>query len=472
MQRLTDLDVPGLLDGYRTRAFSPREVVDAVADRITHIDPVVHAFTALCIDRARTEAKIAERKYRDRKTDGSLLGIPFAAKDIFDTAEVRTSYGSRHFVHHVPQNDAHVVAAARRAGAILVGKTQTHEFAWGVTSINRAMGTSRNPWALDCISGGSSGGSAVALASRLVPLALGTDTGGSVRIPSALCGTLGLKPTYGRLSTIGVLPLSPSLDHTGVMARTPMDAALFFEALGHPGRDRSSLSTSLQASDVTDLRDITIASCDDLNGLCPLRADIATVLARALRVLASVGARIVNVRFPCPEEIYPTFSIIQLAEAAIAHRGAGLYPKWLDLYGDDVKRRLEAAAKVTFTDYAAAVCKREEIRQRFAELFTRATLLLTPVCATGPAKIEMEEGDSRRQRPDFREFVVPYTVPQNLVGFPACSIRAGFDRDRTPVGIQLTAPPMREDLLLRAAHAFFVTDRAVQETWPEVGEST
>jgi aspartyl-tRNA(Asn)/glutamyl-tRNA(Gln) amidotransferase subunit A len=184
------------------------------------------AFTTLCLERASEEARSAEQAYLGGMGQGPLAGVPFGAKDVFDSEGIRTTYGSAMFSDHIPAADAAAVRRAREAGGILIGKTQTHEFAWGITSVNFLMGTSRNPWSVERFSGGSSGGSAVALAAHLVPLALGTDTGGSIRVPSAFCGIVGLKPTYGRISKAGIFPLANSLDHPGPMARTPIDAAL------------------------------------------------------------------------------------------------------------------------------------------------------------------------------------------------------------------------------------------------------
>jgi len=192
---ISQLGVSELLGAYASRRLSPVEVLDAVAARIDAVDGLVGGFTALCLDRAREEARAAE-------------GIPFGVKDLFDSEGVRTAYGSAMFASHVPERDAEAVRRARAAGAVLVGKTQTHEFAWGITSVNEAMGSARNPWSRDRVSGGSTGGSAVVLAADELRLTLGSDTGGSIRIPAAFCGVVGLKPTYSRISGAGAWPLA------------------------------------------------------------------------------------------------------------------------------------------------------------------------------------------------------------------------------------------------------------------------
>ncbi len=208
MTGITQLSALELREAYRTREVSPVEVVDACAGQIARVDDELGAFNALCLDRARLEAQAAEQAFARGDAPGPLAGIPFGVKDLFDSEGVVTTYGSPMFADHVPAADAEAVRRARAAGAILVGKTQTHEFAWGISSVNTLLRTSRNPWAPDRISGGSSGGSAVALASHQIPLALGSDTGGSIRVPSAFCGIVGFKPTYGRISLAGVWPLA------------------------------------------------------------------------------------------------------------------------------------------------------------------------------------------------------------------------------------------------------------------------
>jgi aspartyl-tRNA(Asn)/glutamyl-tRNA(Gln) amidotransferase subunit A len=192
MDELVSFSARELVSGYREHRFSPVEIVQALATRIEKLDPALGAFTTLCFERAVEEARAAERAYFRGEAVGALAGVPIGVKDLFDSEGVRTTYGSRMFARHVPTVDAEAVRRARAGGGILIGKTQTHEFAWGITSVNELMGSAHNPWALERVSGGSSGGSGVALAAGEVPLALGSDTGGSIRVPSAFCGTVGL----------------------------------------------------------------------------------------------------------------------------------------------------------------------------------------------------------------------------------------------------------------------------------------
>jgi aspartyl-tRNA(Asn)/glutamyl-tRNA(Gln) amidotransferase subunit A len=449
---LTTLSALELLDGYASRDFAPVEVVDALAARIEAVEPELGAFTTLCLDRAREEA-LAEPK-------GPLGGVPFAVKDLFDSAGVRTTYGSPMFAEHVPAADATAVRLVREAGGILLGKTSTHEFAWGITSVNPRMGTPRNPWAPDRIPGGSTGGSAVALAALETPLALGSDTGGSIRVPSAFCGTVGLKPTYGRISLDGVWPLARSLDHAGPMARTPADAALLLSALGVPV---GALDDGIEG--------LTVATCPDLH-LFPLADDVQPVFDSAVRVLEELGARLVEVAFPEAALVFPTFGVIQRAEALRTHREAGLYPERADEYGADVRGRLELASNETLASYLAAAADRERVRAAFGRLFAEVDLLLTPIAATSPPTIEEQTIVEPGADAAFRESIMTYTTPQDLVGLPACAVRAGFDRLGIPVGVQLTGPPWSEGRVLRAAHAFHEATSATSGSSPRAARAS
>ena len=421
---LADLSALELRARYLARELSPVEVLDDVAQRIAEREPELNAFITLTLDEAREQAVEAERAY-GRDAARPLEGIPLAVKDLFDTAGVRTTYGSKIFAGHVPEHDAEAVRLVKQAGALVVGKTLTHEFAWGITSRNPHFGACRNPHDIARVPGGSSGGSAAALASGMCALALGTDTGGSIRIPAAFCGVSGLKPTYGRVSARGVFPLAPSLDHVGPMARTPGDVRLFYEALAPPQR----------ANPVR-----RIAVCPDLHIHAPDPA-----IARAFdAAVAALDAEIVEVGFPEAQSIYPAFRALQAAEAAFGHRK--LFANNPDSYGADVRARLEDAAKITLPEYLEASDARAKIVSAFTRVFEHADLLLTPIAATTPALIDDEPAD-------FRERVLTYTVPQDVAGLPACAVRVGTDDLGLPVGVQLTGPSGAEQTVLSAAEA-------------------
>jgi aspartyl-tRNA(Asn)/glutamyl-tRNA(Gln) amidotransferase subunit A len=382
---------------------------------------------------------------------------------------VRTTYGSAIFRDHVPARDAETVRRVRAAGAIVVGKTQTHEFAWGVSSINRAMGTARNPWDLSRIAGGSSGGSGVALAADLVPLALGTDTGGSIRIPAAFCGVVGLKPTFGRVSTRGIFALAPSLDHAGPMARTPADAAALLSVIA--GRDDADPPTSsaptprLPATIDSSLAGVRVGVCPQLQPIA-LAPAVAGAFAATCDRLGELGATVVEVKLPEAASAVEIYAPLQRAEALHVHRRAGLYPERTADYGDDVRRWLKLATEVTLTDYLEATAERERLRAGFRRVFGDVGLLVSPVAASSPLPIDADAIAHLGERLTLRELILPFTVPQDLAGLPACAVRAGFDEVGCPVGVQLTGPAWGEEIVLAGAQALYAATPELQSRRP------
>jgi aspartyl-tRNA(Asn)/glutamyl-tRNA(Gln) amidotransferase subunit A len=459
-----DLTAQELLAAYRARALSPVEVVDALLARIDALDPALGAFTALCAERARREASAHERAYMSGRPAGPLAGAPIGVKDLFDTEGVRTAYGSPMFASNTPTADAATVRRVREAGAVLVGKTQTHEFAWGITSVNARMGTVRNPWRTERVAGGSSGGSAVALAARLVPLAMGSDTGGSIRIPSAFCGTVGFKPTYGRIATDGVWPLAPSLDHVGPMARTPADAALLLGAMERGAQ--APAEPALEGG----LAGARVGVCPDLH-LVPLAPNVQCAFDGAVRTVRELGARVDEVALPAAHGLLATFGVIQLAEALWTHSRAGLYPDRRTDYGEDVRRRLDAAERVMLADYLAATAHRERLRAAVAALFEQVDLLISPTAAGSPLPTGDERVVHLGREIEFRELVMTYTVLQDLLGLPACCVRAGFDDLGIPIGVQLTGAPRADRRVLAAAQALYAATPEVQGRWPDSGRA-
>ncbi len=440
MTELVDLGTTDLLDGFRARSLSPVEVLDAHAARIAAVDGELTAFSALCLERAAAEARAAERAYRPGGAPGPLAGLPFAAKDIFDSAGVPTAYGSPMFAGHVPDADAAAIARLRAAGAVLVGKTNTHEFAWGITSVNPRIGTPRNPADRRRVAGGSSGGSAVALASHQVPFALGSDTGGSVRIPSSFCGTAGLKPTFNAISRDGVWPLAASLDHVGAMARRVGDLAPWLTELTGP----------VAEAPVGSLR---VGICPDLHRVA-LAPDLQAVFDDAVDTLSDITGGVSEVAFPGADRIHPAFVTIQGAEAVISHRRAALFPARAAEYGPDVLARLHTASSIGLEQYAAATEVRLALDRTCAALFEAVDLVITPITAVAPPPIDdPDEVEHLGRRMALRDGVLPYTVPQDLLGLPACAVPAGRDAAGLPVGVQLWGARGRDGLVVRAAAA-------------------
>ena len=448
---MIELGVEELLARYGDGSLSPVEVVDALAGRIERVEPALHAFVTTTLDAARTEAQESERRWAEGRAR-ALEGVPVAVKDLYDTAGIRTTYGSRIFAEHVPARDAEVVRLLREAGAILLGKASTHEFAWGITGYNPFFDSGRNPWDLERVSGGSSGGSAAAVAAREVPLALGSDTGASIRVPASFCGVVGFKPSFGLVPTEGLFPLSPSLDHAGPIARTPADCALAMSVLA--GRPFTPVHRPLRVGISGDL----------------MRPEPTPSIAAAFRSsLDALGAEIVEVGLPEAAEALPAYMMINALEGLHAHRDRGVWPARRDEYSPDVSARFELAESLRAEDYVRATFARERIRAGFVRAFQEVELLATPLAAVSPLRLGETEADHLGERRLFRELVLPYTTPHNILGTPACALRAGFDDLGMPVGIQLAGPPGADELVLGAAQALLLATPEIQARQPAIG---
>ena len=456
-----------LLALFRDKALSPVDALHSTMARIDAINPTINALTTLCLDRAIGEARASERRYLNG-TALPLDGLPFVAKDLLDSADVRTTYGSVLYRDNVPTTDATAIARLRLAGAILVGKAATHEFAWGLTTTSTLHGQTRNPWNLTRVPGGSSGGSAAALAAGLVPIALGTDTGGSIRIPSAFCGTAGFKPSRGRVPATGTFAFAPSLDHVGPMARSAADLPGILSVLD----GTCGPAGTLPMPETADLRDIKILVVDDLHPVA-LVADHAEIFVQVCSRLRGLGATVLEARWPLPQrpDPYRILAPTLNTEARILHETKlGLYPARASEYSPDVRARLELAGRYRLADYVEASERRAEFGAALCGLLADADVWLSPVSAVPPASIgsDMERVDHDGRSLDLRTAAMGFCAAQNLTGLPACAIRAGFDRLGLPFGVQLTGR-FGEDLrLLRIAAALEGALSAHRRTWPDL----
>ncbi len=443
-----------LLRGYRAGEVSPAEAVEACLGRVDALNDRLGAFTVMTSGRARTEAEERTAELKAGAIRGPLHGVPVAIKELFDVAGAETTYGSDLFNGHVADKDAAAVSALRAAGAIVLGLTRTHEFAWGITTVHETRGSAKNPYATDRVAGGSSGGSAVAVATGMAPIALGSDTGGSIRIPAALCGIAGVKPTFGSIDSSGACPLAPSLDHVGPLARTIEDAALVL----------SSMSDIPVPEWRDDLAGMTVVCSPDLHVFGP-QSDHLAVFDDALGTIEGLGAVLEERPYKDAETIYPTYAMLQRHEAYEVHSELlGTYPSRMSEYSPSLQRHLEAASHVTDADYIEATAERDRIRARFRVLLQNADVVVTPVTG-GPASTidRPDTGTLEGEDIAFRDLVLPYTVPGDMTGFPAVTVRAGTDDLGLPVGIQFTALPGRDDLAMIAARAF---QQAVPVRWP------
>jgi aspartyl-tRNA(Asn)/glutamyl-tRNA(Gln) amidotransferase subunit A len=411
-----------------TRQVSPVELVTACLERIERFDGAIRAFVSVQAEEAMTAARDAEREIAGGSHRGPLHGIPVAIKDLADVRGLPTQAGSAVLADAAPaRRDAAVVARLRAAGAILIGKTTTHEFAFSVFTP-----PTRNPWDLARVPGGSSGGSAAAVAAGMAFAALGTDTGGSIRIPAACCGVVGLKPTYGRVPKSGIVPLSWSLDHAGPIARRAEDAAAFLQAVAGP--DASDPTTA--DAPVTDYAADSDRRLDGLRIGLPdrhfdrlLTSTVAAAVATVTGRLTELGATLTPVTMPTLDQTMDMHLLTILAEAAAYHRAA--FPGRDAEYGADVRAALNDATTA----------------------FEQVDLLLTPTLPTEAPRVDQSVISYPDGQEDALTSLIRFTSPFNQTGLPAISVPISGGDGGLPVGLQLVAPPFAEALLIRAGAA-------------------
>jgi aspartyl-tRNA(Asn)/glutamyl-tRNA(Gln) amidotransferase subunit A len=445
-QNLTIAKIAPLI---RKRKISPVELTDFFLARIYRLNPPLNAFITVTADFARKQARQAEREISAGRYRGPLHGIPISLKDLFYTAGIRTTAGSRILRKFIPKENAFVVDRLFQAGAILLGKTNLHEFAYGVTSINPHFGAVHNPWDLDRIAGGSSGGSAAAVSAGFCLASLGTDTGGSIRIPSSACGIVGLKPTRGLVSLDGVIPLAFSLDHVGPMCRSVQDAGLMLNALTNstPG-----------VAIVNYLRDFR----DGIRGLrigLPkqhffegMQREVRNKVLEACGVFEKLGAKLQAVDLRGTRDTARLVAEITVAEALSFHWN------WIRKrpqdYGADVRERLEKSLDQPTVVYLHAQEKRREVTRIFMEVLEKVDVLVTPTLPVVPPRIAEKELKIGRRKEPVRSILLRFTRPGNLTGLPAISLPCGFTPDRIPIGMQILGRRFDEATLLRVAQAY------------------
>lgn len=448
--------VRDLAAAIQRRTISPVEVVEAYLKRIEELNPRLSAYLTLTVNSALEEAKRAEVEIAAGRWRGPLHGIPYGAKDIFETAGVRTTHGSSFFRDFVPERDAECITRLRNAGAIMLGKTLTHEFAAATTTVNPHYGTARNPWNLDCITGGSSGGSAAAVAAGLCAFALGSDTGGSIRNPAALCGIVGFKPTHGRVSLVGVCPNVMTFDHVGPMTSSARDAALVLQALaGHDRRDPASRDVAVPdytAGWEHGVRGLRLALCPDFYMNAEVDVEVDRAFTEAVRVLRSLGAKVESMSFLNGKRLTELFPAISGPEFAEFHRP--FFEKNPDGYGTSVRERLEWSLKITADEYVRALRERELLRREVAGFFRSADALILPSmpCAAAPISSLMAKVNGRDQ--PCMWIHRPFQSPHNLTGCPAVSLPMGFNREGMPLSLQIVGPEWSEGRVLAIANAY------------------
>lgn len=426
------------------------ELTEACLRQIDELNPKINAFiTVTDVEAKSAAAAMTSSPEMKPSPKQPLYGIPIGLKDLFDTAGIRTTAGTKFLADNIPTSDAIVVTKLREAGANFLGKLNMHEIALGVTNINPHYGTCRNPWDISRITGGSSGGSAAAVATGMCLGALGTDTGGSIRIPSSLCGTVGLKPTYGRVSLRGVIPLSWNLDHVGPMTRTVRDAALLLQIIaGYDPFDPASMAFPVE-SYLAHIEDgvqgwhIALATGDYIADSDP---EVLAAVAAAAKVLESLGAYVDEIDLPWLRDAAQANSLMTQADAAAYHRERlEITP---DDFGADVLYRLREGAACTCTEYAIARRTQTEMRRKFEHFFTNYDLLLLPTTPIPAPPIDGMNAVEQARR------LTRFTSPFNLTGLPAFSLPCGFTVGGLPIGLQIISPHWGETKLFQAGQAY------------------
>ncbi len=435
---MTILEAARLL---RAGKVSSAELTEESLRRIAALNPKLNAFITVTEESAREAARRADDELAQGRDRGPLHGIPIALKDVFETRGVRTTAGSKLFADHVPDRDAAVVERLMAAGAVLTGKTNMHELAYGVTSTNPHFGAVRNPRDLERIPGGSSGGSGAAVAADMVFAAMGSDTGGSIRIPASYCGVVGLKPTYGLVSTRGVLPLDFSLDHMGPLARSVRDASVVLNAIA--GRE-----DYLPPADAS-LAGVRIGVPENF-GQKRVDPAVANAVRSAGGLAEELGARLVPVRLPDMDALNAIGRVILLAEAS------ALFERRLDNpdnFGADVFALLQQGRLVAATDYVNAQRLRRLKCEEFRSVWREADVLIVPTTPISAPKIGQATVEIDGEPEDVRLASTRLVRGINVLGLPAISIPCAADTAGLPIGLQIVAPEFHEAALLRAAVA-------------------
>jgi aspartyl-tRNA(Asn)/glutamyl-tRNA(Gln) amidotransferase subunit A len=439
----------------KKKEISPVEVIEAHLSRIDALEPKLNSFITLLPDRAMAEARQAEKEIQAGRYLGPLHGIPFGLKDLFYVKGVRNTSGSKIFDHFSPNFDSTIARKLKEAGAILLGKLNLHPFAYGVTGENEEYGHMHNPWNPALIAGGSSGGSGSAVVSGECTLAMGTDTGGSIRIPGALCGLVGFKPTYGRLSRYGITALAWSQDHPGPMARTVEDCALIMNAVaGYDPKDPFSINFRVP--------DYTKALKSDIKGLrlgvvkeffeVPIEPEVKESVYKAIDTLVALGVIVSEVSWPLYHDTMAIASVIQMVEAAAYHaklikvNASKIYPP--------ARLRLEAGIFIPATDYIQAQRARILFYHQSNDLFQMVDILAGPTVPVTALPIGTFKVKIGEKEVNLVSLISQYTRPFNLNGFPAITVPSGFSKDRLPIGLQLAGRPFNEESVLRIAHVY------------------
>ncbi|MBN2549870.1 MAG: Asp-tRNA(Asn)/Glu-tRNA(Gln) amidotransferase subunit GatA [Anaerolineales bacterium] len=480
MPELTQLSLSEMMAALRTGEVTSQELVGAHLEQIERLESRLHAFITLTTEQALAQADRADQMLTQWRKDRStplppLLGIPLAVKDVLCVADMRCTCGSLILENFIPPYTATAVERLLQQGAIILGKTNTDEFAMGSSTENSAFGVTHNPWNLERVPGGSSGGSAAAVAARLAPLALGTDTGGSVRQPASFCGVTGIKPSYGRVSRFGLVAFGSSLDVVGAFGRSAADVALTFSLIsGRDPRDSTTVDYPVPTIELETAPDLAVkglrVGVPKEYFLSGMHAEVDHAVKQAIRTLEGLGARVIEVSLPHTEYALPVYYLLAPAEASanLARFDGIRYGPRVEAeamwdvfrrtrgekFGSEVKRRIMLGTYALSAGYYDAYYNQAQkvrtlIKRDFDRAFEGVDVIAAPVAPTTAFRIGEHTNDPLAM---YLEDV--FTLPANLAGVPGLAFPVGFDRQGLPVGMQLMGPHFREDVLFRAAHAY------------------
>jgi len=448
-------DIARLSNAFKAKQLSPAEVTRTLLERIEQVNPVLNAYITVMHEQAMESALQAEKEISAGNWRGPLHGVPIGLKDLIYTKNVRTTMGSEIFKDYLPDHDAAVVEKLKQAGAVIVGKLNTHEFAYGPTGDRSAFGPVKNPYNLSKITGGSSSGSGAAVAAALCFAALGTDTGGSIRIPSSCCGIVGMKPTFGLVSKYGVYPLSWTLDHVGPMTRTVLDNALLLNALaGYDERDPYAVKAG--AEDYTRLIGQSIKG--SVIGVPSsfyfehVQEEVEQQVRNALNVFENLGAEIRVIDLPNIQNILSAQQITIRSEAYAVHEA--MLRETSAQYDPEVRERLLTGQDEKAHVYIHARQLKHAAVQEYMHALKEADVIVTPTISILPPDIGQRQVSIRGQEEHVRAALVRLTSPTNFAGLPSLSVPCGFSSSGLPIGMQLIGKPFDEANLYRFAFAF------------------
>ncbi|MGD1835771.1 MAG: amidase [Nitrososphaeraceae archaeon] len=432
INNISNLTILQLSSEIYNNNISISDLVTYYFKQIKQKNKKLNAFITLTENNAYDRAKILEKNISKNKSLSPLYGIPFSIKDIIYAQNVLCTAGTGKLFNILPSKDSDVVKKLKKTGGILLGTNTLNKFASGITGTNSICGNSKNPRDINRISGGSSGGSAVAVASGMIPFSIGTDTGGSIRVPASLCGVSGFKPTYGLINNTGVIDLSPSLDHVGIITKTVSDILLILKQIvnGHKNKILSNKISKKQNSLVVGI---------PINYFLYLESDVENVIFDTINYIKNYGIDVVNVNIGNHRKINSAWSVIRFVESSYVHMK--ILDNNYNKYGNDLKKMIEKGKKISGIDYVRSICFRDKIKIEFLKLFKQINFLILPTTIISAPNFNEKYILIRKKKFTVREALIRNNILFNLIGFPSLSIPIGMTKKNLPVGLQIVGKP-------------------------------